>query len=89
MVEYEQTPEKSSAGLVGARREYLNDAKNNQARIFELKSALNDLPSTETELNNKFIAGKAMFIALQKEGEAAINKRIDTFNAYENFKNTD
>jgi len=88
-VTYAQTPAVSSAGLVATNEAYLKDKGQKQGEIHDLKNALNDLPSAEQELYNRFLAGKEMFVALQQKGEDAVQKKIDEFNAYENHKNTD
>jgi hypothetical protein len=81
-----QTPEESKKGLEEVSKAYKEDTEKKQEEIEDLTNQLSDVPSMETELFAKFLSGVQVYKALEKEGEDAIQKRIDEFNVYDNYR---
>jgi hypothetical protein len=81
-----QTPEESKKGLEEVGKAYEEDTEKKKKKVEELKAQLDDVPSIETELFAKFSSGVEVYKALEKEGEDAIQKRLDEFNAYDNYR---
>jgi hypothetical protein len=80
-----QTAKESENGLRQVAEEKQKDTEEKQPEIKNLTNQLNDVPTMETELFAKFSSGVAVYKALKKEGEGAIQKKIEEFNAYNNY----